>query len=176
MIKTVLLVAVLAIAIGCDLRLRRIPNGLTGAAACAGLVASLAPGGIGLRDALGGLAIGLLPLLPLYACRAMGAGDVKLMAAAGTFLGMADTFAALVYAAALGGLLALTYAWKAGVLASLFANLRVFALVSAARIASRSAPSMEDLPLTQVRAPYVLAIAGGVLIQLLSEYLRRAGA
>lgn len=171
--------AVLALALGiaviCDLRVRRIPNWLTGGAALAGLGFSALPGGIGVTESLGGLAVGGLMLLPLYALRAMGAGDVKLMAAAGTVLGTAGAFAATIYACAMGGLLSLLYAARAGVARRMFENLRLFAFVSAVRIAGKDAPCLQDLPLTHVRAPYVLAIAGGALLELLLRQLSSAG-
>lgn len=176
MINVTILAVLLTIAVGFDLRSQRIPNWLTAPAAIAGLAVSVTPDGIGLTQSMGGLAIALACLLPLYALRAMGAGDVKLMGAAGTLLGMKGAFVAALYTLALGGLLTLAYAWKAGALTRLFANLRLFAYASAVRIAGKSAPSMDDMPLTQLRAPYALAIAGGVLLQLLTRYFSGAGA
>ena len=176
MINTILLLALLPAAVWSDFRSGRIPNRLTMSAAAIGLAVSLAPAGIGLGEAMGGLAIGLVALLPLYALRVMGAGDVKLMAAAGTLLGVKAAFVAALYTFALGGLVALVFAWKAGALTRLFANLRLFAYASAVRIVGKSAPSAADLPLTQLRAPYALAIAGGVLLQLLTRYFSGADA
>jgi hypothetical protein len=89
---------------------------------------------------------------------------------------MNGTLVAVLYTFALGGLLTLAYAWKAGALTRLFANLRLFAYASAVRITGKSAPSVDDMPLTQLRAPYALAIAGGVLLQLLTRYFSGAGA
>ncbi|TAK40422.1 MAG: prepilin peptidase [Betaproteobacteria bacterium] len=176
MIKTILLFVVLAVAVWTDFRSGRVPNRLTVAATLAGLALSMAPGGIGLGEAAGGFAIGFAALLPLCALRAMGAGDVKLMAAAGTLLGMQATFVAAFYTLALGGLLALAFAWRAGALARLLANLRLFAYASAMRVASNSVPRVEDMPLTQLRGPYALAIAGGVLLQVVTRYFTGAGA
>lgn len=176
MINTAILLTLITAAVWSDLRSGRIPNWLTVPGALLGFALSLAPGGLGPIEAIEGFAIGCAALLPLYALRAMGAGDVKLMAAAGALLGMNGAFVAVLYTLALGGLLSLAYAWRAGVLTRLLINLRLFACVSAVRIAGKSAPSVEDLPLTQVRAPYALAIAGGVLLQLLTRYLSGDGA
>jgi prepilin peptidase CpaA len=173
---TALLILLLLVAVRCDFRSGRIPNRLTVTAALAGLAFSLAPGGIGLGEAAGGMAIGFAALLPLYAFRAMGAGDVKLMAAAGSFLGTGGVFVAVLCTFALGGLLSIACAWKAGVLTRLFANLRLFAYASAVRIAGKTAPSADDLALTQARAPFALAIAGGVLFELFTRYLSDIGA
>lgn len=163
-----ILVALLGTAVVLDLRERRVPNWLTVPAAAVGVALAAAPDGIGLWQALGGMAMALAVLLPLYALRAMGAGDVKLFAAAGSFVGVVGTLVALLYALALGGVLAVACAWRAGVLKPLLANLRGFAYVSAANVAAGGAPSLRDLPLTSVRTPYVLAIAGGVLLQQLT--------
>lgn len=176
MLASIALALLLAAAVWTDIRSGRIPNRLILAAALLGMTLSIAPGGIGPREASGGFAVGFLALLPLYGFRAAGAGDVKLMAAAGTFLGMAGTAVALLYALALGGLLALAYAARKRALAQLFGNLRLFAYGSMARIASGSVPTVNDMPLSRLRAPYALAIAGGVLLQLLTRYLSGAGA
>lgn len=72
-----------------DLHARRIPNGLVGL----GMVVAIAvhcwlQGALqGLMFVLGGCLIGGGLLLPGYALRLLGAGDVKLMAAIGAFCG-----------------------------------------------------------------------------------------
>lgn len=96
-----------------DLAWRRIPNVLV----LAGLLLALAlhwrQGGSGalLGQALAGGAVGLLLFLPLYALGGMAAGDVKLMAMAGSFVGPAQALQLCVLSALAGGLLAL--AWLA---------------------------------------------------------------
>jgi len=98
-----------------DLLSHRIPNRVTGALLCLGLALQFAFGG---WSALGQAALGALVggamLLPLYMLRATGAGDVKLLAAAGTLLG--PYWAALggLYTLLAGGFLAAGYlAWGA---------------------------------------------------------------
>ena len=54
---------------------------------------------------LAGTGVGLISLLPLYAIGGMGAGDVKLMAGVGAWLGPVLTFWAFVSTALVGGLL-----------------------------------------------------------------------
>ncbi|WP_290652975.1 A24 family peptidase, partial [Aquisalimonas sp.] len=84
----VLLLGVVWLALAFDVRQRRIPNALTFGAAAMGVAAQAMLGGTtGLVTAVTGLAVGLAILLPGYLMRTTGAGDVKLMAAAGTFLG-----------------------------------------------------------------------------------------
>jgi prepilin peptidase CpaA len=106
-LTTALLLLFLAGAVITDLRARIIPNVLVLSGALSGvLLAGLHPEGIGLLRALGGLALGLAIFLPLYLLRAMGAGDVKLMAMAGAFLGYAAIAEAALWVLLTGGVLA----------------------------------------------------------------------
>lgn len=95
------LLALLALAVRSDLLWHRIPNLITGLGLAAGLVlqATLA-GWEGVRSGLLGAAAGCAVLLPFYLLRGMGAGDVKLAGAAGSYLGPAGAlfgaFASLV--------------------------------------------------------------------------------
>lgn len=76
-----------------------------------GLALQLAPStGSGVLSALGGLAVGLAVLLPGYLLGTTGAGDVKLMAAIGTFLGPQDAALAALASIAVGSVVALGYA------------------------------------------------------------------
>jgi prepilin peptidase CpaA len=137
----------LAAACAHDLRARRIPNalvaatlgtGLARAAAVsalgAGQAVTLAPG---LAAALLGAALGLVAWLPLYALGVLGAGDVKLFAAAAAWLGPRGVLPASTCAAVAGGALALVW------------------VVFRARTSAR--------PRDQ-RLPYGVAIAAGVLV------------
>ena len=90
-----------------DLRTRRIPNQLTAAMAVIGLgLAGTGLSGITLGAALVGLVLGFAVMLPGHLLGATGAGDVKLMAAAGALLGPALVLSAFIFAAIAGGVLA----------------------------------------------------------------------
>lgn len=88
MFLPVLLLAAVWTACVVDLHQRRIPNVLTLGAAGLGVTMQFTFGGMtGVVTAITGLAVGLMILMPGYLVRTTGAGDVKLMAAVGTFLG-----------------------------------------------------------------------------------------
>jgi prepilin peptidase CpaA len=96
------------IAAAFDLRFRRIPNWLT----ATGLALGLAINGFergpaqGLLFSFEGLALGLAVYMLLYALRAMGAGDAKLMAAVGSLVGWKAWIAIFLITAILGGIAA----------------------------------------------------------------------
>ncbi len=108
-----LLFVLLLIASVSDCRHYKIPNWLTfGGSAFALIYSALIPFSpqLGFGWALGGFALGLSLMLPLYMLGMMGAGDVKLMAMVGAFLGMTDTLYAVLFIFVSGGLAALAYA------------------------------------------------------------------
>lgn len=94
-----------------DFRTRRIPNRLTGIMAVLGLLWSvgLNPVVPGALQGAGGLLTGLVCWLPFYALGWLGAGDVKLFAAAGAWLGPLRTVEGALVAAVVGALLALVW-------------------------------------------------------------------
>jgi prepilin peptidase CpaA len=67
----------------------------------------LSPGLPSLRFSLLGFAAGFGVYLVLYVLRAMGAGDVKLMAAVGAMVGWEDWFGIFLITAVIGGAMAL---------------------------------------------------------------------
>ena len=84
----ILLPVVLIAASWIDLKQHRIPNLLTLTVLIAGISSQfLLHSWEGLIDSIGGLAVGFLIFMPFYIKGGMGAGDVKLMAATGAFLG-----------------------------------------------------------------------------------------
>jgi prepilin peptidase CpaA len=106
-IQAVLLVVVLTAA-AYDLRFRRIPNWLTVSGLGAGLALNTAFGGwSGLQTAAVGFAAGFGAYFLLYLIRAMGAGDVKLMGAAGSLVGAGNWLVLFAAAAIAGGAVAL---------------------------------------------------------------------
>lgn len=105
--STWLVAAVLVEAAIIDGRKLKVPNWLTYHFAAGGLVvAAVHGGGPGLLWAAGGLALGLALLMPLYAIGGMGAGDVKLLAGVGAWVGPALVLGAFVASGLVGGAMA----------------------------------------------------------------------
>jgi prepilin peptidase CpaA len=97
---------VLVVAAVIDGRQLRVPNWLTFHFVIGGLVFAAWYGGRAMFfSSLAGTGVGLISLLPLYAIGGMGAGDVKLMAGVGAWLGPVLTFWAFVSTALVGGVL-----------------------------------------------------------------------
>lgn len=102
------LLAMLLWAAGVDVRTRRIPNALVLIILLTGLLLSFTPWGTlaPSRSLLGILAGGLL-VLPLFMLRALGGGDVKLLAGVGAWVGPVAAFKIVLAAAVVAMLLVL---------------------------------------------------------------------
>ena len=108
-----MLVAMVLTAAIWDLKSRRIPNWLSLTGIILGVALnSFLYGLAGLKESLEGMGMAFGIYFVLYLIRAMGAGDVKLMAAVGAFVGPANWFYIFLITAVLGGVIALAVlAW-----------------------------------------------------------------
>lgn len=108
------LLAILAMATFTDLRARRIPNALSFGGAALGLLVNAVHFGIaGAVLAVLGWALCLVCFLPLYLTGGTAAGDVKLIAMVGAFLGPMNGFVACAFALLAGASLGtLVMAWR----------------------------------------------------------------
>jgi prepilin peptidase CpaA len=141
-----------------DARSFRIPNRLTFGGALTGLLLAASTGSWPmLKASLAGLAVGLFALLPAAALRAVGMGDVKLLAAVGALVRLPLALSAVVYTLLWGGLLALAHAARRGVLGASLRN--VLAM-----------PARGPAALTLHRMPYGLAILAGTVHAIASRY------
>jgi prepilin peptidase CpaA len=106
-----------AIACWCDVRTKRIPNLLTLGGAALAIGYSVGTQGIGgLVPSLGGWLTGAVLFLPMYLLGGMGAGDVKLLACLGAWLGPQTALFVALYASIAGGVMALIVSIATGYL------------------------------------------------------------
>lgn len=162
-----LVTAVVAVGMGAaaviDLRTRRIPNILTATLAAVGLgLAAAGFGRVGLGASMLGCLLGLAFMMPGHIFGRTGAGDVKLLAAAGALLGPTDTIYAFLYTAIAGGALALVVAVARRRLTQTIAS------TSALMSGSEQARAQVDSTTSDNRFAYAPAIAIGVVLVALS--------
>jgi len=167
----VVLALLLAMAVVSDARQRRIPNTLVLVTLLAGLLFHAVgpkvgagglfasePGPMGFWRALGGVLTGLLLFLPMHLLRILGAGDVKLFAAVGSFAGPTATVNLALCVLLAGGLLALGHMVVARNARLVMQN----TLASLGQMLPGSAGSFDAHTQTAWRMPYAVAIALGV--------------
>jgi prepilin peptidase CpaA len=165
-VQLVALLLIAALAVASDIRTRRIPNLLTLGGALAALVYMGATAGLsGLGTAAGGWLTGAALFFPFFALRGMGAGDVKLLAALGAWLGPNDTIWLAIFAAMAGGVFGIVVAIARGYLTTAFRN--VWVILTHWRVAG--VQPVPGLTLTDSKAPrlaYALPIAAGLVVTL----------
>lgn len=163
--RLIILAGVIAASVCHDIRAKRIPNRVIIFGALAGLASSVLPGSIGLAQSLGGLGMGLAMLMPLYALRAMGAGDVKLMAALGAIAGPGHWFLIFLAAGILGAVAALVLSHRYGRGASTLLNtVQLARELAMFRAPWRSLPQVDYHHEDSLRLPYGAIIAAGIII------------
>jgi prepilin peptidase CpaA len=155
-----------------DLVSRRIPNSLLLVGwLCVLPLQMLGPApATALAACLGGALAGFAIFLPLYLMRGMAAGDVKLMATVGAFVGPASAFSIAMLSWCAGGVMALLIIVFQGRLRVAFANvgdlLRPL-LMRAARMPAATEPMRQP---SVGSMPYGLAIAVGTMAVVGSRY------
>jgi prepilin peptidase CpaA len=174
-LRTATLAALLAVAVVLDCRTLRIPNWLTLGGALIAFALNtlpLSPTRTGIASALAGLAAGFANLLPAYAARVMGAGDVKLMAMCGAFLGWPDTLLAVLFTLLAGGIFALGFAAVRRSIPQLLANTgRVVQMGLLATLAGARPSSAIEGMASAGRIPYSLSICTGTLACVAAQHL-----
>lgn len=155
-----------------DIRSHRIPNKLVLIGVVLGITLngllpegwgfnSVMPGGLGGLAALKGLGVGMAVMLPIYWLRAMGAGDVKLMAMVGAFLGPNDILGAVLATFIAGGVMALAVVLRSRQLCQMLQNIRLILLGGLVKMSAGQLPLMNDLPVSVGNLPYAVAITVG---------------
>jgi prepilin peptidase CpaA len=157
-------VAVLVVATFTDVRSRRIPNWLVLPFLALGiLVCGWLHGWHGALNSVEGAALGLLLYGILFWMGGMGAGDVKLCAAIGAWIGPGQLLISLIFTGLVGGAMALGWALWGGFLKELF--LHTGDLVF--RSKERGEVTLSN-PLRR-KMPYAPAIAVGTLISFIAR-------
>jgi prepilin peptidase CpaA len=173
--RTGVLMLLLAVAAVSDYRFHRIPNWLVLSGALFGVIYNTAmppsPHATILFP-LAGLGLGLLLFLPLYLVRAMGAGDVKLLAMVGAFLGPGDTFYAALASMLVGGALSIVFVLVRGTARRLLYNLGSLFQLGLLSVAGGSKPNLRiGADESAGKLPYGVAIAIGTIGYLITDQL-----
>lgn len=163
-----ILLLLLSVAAWQDFQRYHIANQLVFFGAVVGILLNvLLPAGLGISDALLGWSVGLLLLLPFYLLRLMAAGDVKLLAMVGAFLGPQAMVNVILYVFLAGGVLAVAIAWHRGILKNLFYFIcHKFLLFAPDWL--RLDPASQKVTKDANKMPYGVAIAAGTAIFLVS--------
>jgi prepilin peptidase CpaA len=179
--QLIALFVLLSWAVASDVRSRRVPNVLVLTGIGVALAAHVASGvlaghwlaGGAWWSPMAGLITGFGLLLPLHLLRAMGAGDVKLLAMVGTFVGPATVVSAFVYTLLAGGLLSLVFMLGKGVAAQTVNNLRYLLTDWGQRAGTGQGMRLAPLAGTAARLPYAVAISLGTAAALAWPLLGR---
>ena len=155
---------VLGLAVWWDFKTHRIPNRLIGLGMGLAGMFALLPTGIGLLNAVLGGSLGLALFLPLYLLRILGAGDVKLLATVGAFVGYGAVLQVALYSGLVGGVLAILIALRHGQLQPMLLNLYRGAVGLFIQINHGGSAAPWVMVTRSYPLPYALAIALGTLV------------
>jgi len=169
------LLALLATAAVSDWRSYRIPNWLTFGGALFALVygtlAARTPA-VGAASAFGGLGVGFAAMVPFYVIGVMGAGDVKLMAMAGAFIGPEQALMAVLFTFIAGGVAAMVFAIHQRRVVRMLTNVKDAAqgVMLSGMVGIR--PSGRIGASQSIgRLPYGICIAAGTVVEVLAHQL-----
>ena len=173
--RTGVLLLLLATAAVTDVRSHRIPNWLVVSGAVYALVFNTVfpPWLHGtVLYPLAGLGLGMAIFLPLYLLRAMGAGDVKLLAMCGAFLGPNEIWRAALTVLITGGLLGAVFVLVNGTALRVYQNLTSLFRVAVFDTLGGAAPNLRvPASVSAGRLPYGVAIAVGTAAYLVLHQL-----
>jgi len=151
-----------------DYAQRRVPNWLNASLIVAGFIAQGSfNGSAGLWAGLGGMLVGFGLLIVPWMMHGMGAGDVKLMAAIGVWLGPWLTLLAFLVGAVIGGITAFVMIVSSGRLRMACVNFGVImAKVSNPQMVFSEFGSAKSFGQTSQLLPYGVPLTAGTLIIL----------
>jgi prepilin peptidase CpaA len=159
---------------------RRIPNWLTFTLALAGVTqAAFGTGPVGLRSSLAGLGLGFALTFIYFALGAMCAGDVKLLAGVGAWLGPWGTLQVFLAEAIIGAVLALVQAASQGRLRVVLRNSAALAgsIAAGASDGGLSAAgaidtTWQDAPIDKRWLPYSVPVLAATILILFLRWSR----
>jgi prepilin peptidase CpaA len=152
-----------AVAAWSDLRHRRVSNRLCALIAVTGLARQAATLQLGsLALGLAGIAVGLAVLLPAFAARWVGGGDVKLLAALGAWLGPWGALVGGLLGVAMGGVLSGAMAAAGGAGREVAKNLGAAVVTMTAPVAPRRGKAMIVPLAVPLAAAGLLVYLGGM--------------
>lgn len=173
--RTGILLILLVIASISDYRTYKVPNWLTVSGMVFGLTYNtVVPFSIqlGFWWALGGLLLGFLIMLPCYALRIMGAGDVKLMAMVGAFLGVTDTWHAVIFSFIIGGVAALVFSIYRKALVQMLGNVKNITQMMMMSAIGGFRPDMQvEAGKSVGKLPYGICISIGTVAYVVAKQL-----
>jgi len=160
---------VVTLAAAIDIFTRRIPNWLSLPYLAVGIAVSGFSGGpAGLARSLEGIGIAVGVTGILCYLRALGMGDLKLLAAVGAWIGPGQLVMALVVTGMAGGFLAVGYAlWRGSLKKALGGTLRL--IVEMPRRPFRPHPTLALGHAAAASIPYAPAIALGTMFSFLTR-------
>ena len=171
MLPNAVLVLVVLVAAIFDLRWRRVPNWLT----ASGVLLGLALNTILLRSegwwsSLEGLGLALLVYLPLYLLRAMGGGDVKLMAAVGAIAGPGNWLRIFFFTLLFGAVAAIVLILVKRRVRRTFANMwLILTSLGSGQAPYEKNPELDVRGEQGVRLPHAVTIACGAIAFLVAQ-------
>jgi prepilin peptidase CpaA len=171
---------VVVIATVTDLRTRRIPNWLVLPFLLLGFGVSTWQGGWqGLGQSAAGMGLGLFIFGALFWMGGMGAGDVKLFAAIGAWIGPHQLLIALILVSLAGGVLVMIWAIAGGFVGDLFKATGDLAFGRKKQIVepsgevtsvgSEALPPKPERAIKRRKMPYAPAIAIGTLLSFFAR-------
>lgn len=169
---------VVLIATATDLRWRRIPNWLVLPFLIAGFaVSGWFNGWHGIGQSAEGMALGLFVFGLIFWVGGMGAGDVKLCAAIGAWVGPQQMLMALIFISLVGGLMAVIWSVAGGFAGELFQETGNLVLGGRKAKAAAGEAGTDACPAEKTEAaipkrrkmPYAPAIAIGTLLSFFAR-------
>lgn len=160
----VVMAVFLLLAVYHDIRTLKIPNWISLGGALAGLaIVSIDTDISAILTSVAGWLTGLIMMLPFYILRTMGAGDVKLVAMIGIYIGPQSMLGAIFYILIAGGIFSLLIATINGKLPELMTSIRDFMTFSTgSRTFGPIKIAIDTIP-TSDKIPYSLPIMAGTM-------------